>query len=80
MMPRRLDRVVSSVAAHLMDATASTAAKISQQVLWPTSSSGSMRTAASYATMTITSEPRGWSRNGRRDTTVQTGLARHKRM
>ena len=32
-MPRRLDRVVSSVAAHLMDATASTAAEVSQQVL-----------------------------------------------
>ena len=32
-MPRRLDRVVSSVAAQLMDATASTAAEVSQQVL-----------------------------------------------
>jgi hypothetical protein len=30
---RRLDRVVSSVAAQLMDATASTAAEVSQQVL-----------------------------------------------
>jgi diguanylate cyclase len=33
MMPRRLDRVVSSVAAQLMDANASTATKASQQVL-----------------------------------------------
>ncbi|HYB34622.1 MAG TPA: diguanylate cyclase, partial [Mycobacterium sp.] len=32
-MPRRLDFVVSSVAAQLMDATASTAAEVSQQVL-----------------------------------------------
>jgi hypothetical protein len=32
-MPRRLDHVVSSVAAHLMDATASTATEVSQQVL-----------------------------------------------
>jgi diguanylate cyclase len=32
-MPRSLDRVVSSVAAQLMDATASTAAEVSQQVL-----------------------------------------------
>jgi diguanylate cyclase len=32
-VPRRLDRVVSSVAAQLMDATASDAAEVSQQVL-----------------------------------------------
>ena len=32
-MPRRLDRVVSSVAAQLMDATASTATEVRQQVL-----------------------------------------------
>jgi diguanylate cyclase len=32
-MPRRLDHVVSSLAAHLMDATASTATEVSQQVL-----------------------------------------------
>jgi diguanylate cyclase len=32
-VPRRLDRVVGSVAAQLMDATASTAAEVSQQVL-----------------------------------------------
>ncbi len=32
-MSHRLDRVVSSVAAHLMDASASTAAEVSQQVL-----------------------------------------------
>jgi hypothetical protein len=32
-VPRKLDLVVSSVAAQLMDATASTAAEMSQQVL-----------------------------------------------